>query len=91
MTPRLHALGYVLTTSTLAAFFVPACSLSAGCVDDERDICIMAENSIKAATAIDVNNIVITTDGSTMTVNPAPPTPSPPMLAPRVYTFGIGE
>jgi hypothetical protein len=38
-----------------------------------------------------VNNIVITTDGSTMTVNPAPPTPSPPMLAPRVYTFGIGK
>lgn len=63
----------------------------AGCVDDERDICIMAENSIKAATAVDVSNIVITTDGSTMTVNPAPPTPSPPMLAPRVYTFGIGK
>ncbi|KAF6256141.1 hypothetical protein COO60DRAFT_1531108, partial [Scenedesmus sp. NREL 46B-D3] len=64
--------------------------LTDGCVDDERDICIMAENSIKAATAIGVNNIVITTDGSTTTVNPAPPTPSPPMLAPRVYTFGIG-
>ncbi|WIA34758.1 hypothetical protein OEZ86_013065 [Tetradesmus obliquus] len=84
--PLQRALKLLAGASGLPLVFL----LTDGCVDDERDICIMAENSIKAATAVDVSNIVITTDGSTMTVNPAPPTPSPPMLAPRVYTFGIG-
>lgn len=52
----------------------------------------MAENAIKSATRVDVNNIVVTTDGATVTaVNPVPaPAPTPPVLAPRIYTFGIG-
>eukprot|EP00879_Flechtneria_rotunda_P001855 GHRR01002023.1.p1 GENE.GHRR01002023.1~~GHRR01002023.1.p1 ORF type:complete len:570 (+),score=126.11 GHRR01002023.1:3309-5018(+) len=66
--------------------------LTDGCVDDEREICQMAESTIAShGQDVDPNNIVVMTDGSTVTaVNPQQPVPQQPGLSPRVYTFGIG-
>ncbi|KAF8061371.1 ITIH5 [Scenedesmus sp. PABB004] len=79
--------------------------LTDGCVEDERDICSMAEAAIAAAGRPgDANNGLGAaplgsalggpppSSGSAVSaVHSVPPPPAaPPALAPRVFTFGIG-